>query len=398
MSKKNVKIQVVIIGAGASGLMCAIEAGKRGKTVLVMDHQPKPGQKIRMSGGGKCNFSNTHVSSSHYISSNPHFCKSALNQFSQWDFIRLLEKQDILYEERDHGQLFCKNSAMDILDMFLGECEKWGVSFLFNTAVDKALHLPEEGLFHLSTAENDYFCDSLVIATGGLSIPGVGASPFGYKIAEKFNIAVLPVRAGLVPFTLHLEDKETLSQLSGIAVDATVLTGKKQFRENILFTHRGLSGPAILQASLYWNPGDQIILNLLPEKNLFEIFKQVQKKGSKKAIKTLLAEDLPKRLIQALLEDNLAEKSLQETSHRQLKEICEKLQAVTLIPCGTEGYRTAEVTLGGVDCNEISSKTMEARHIKGLFFIGEVLDVTGMLGGYNLQWAWSSGFCAGKNV
>lgn len=398
MAKKTNQIDVLVIGAGASGLMCAGEAGKRGRRVLVIDHATKPGQKICMSGGGKCNFSNMHISSDHYISSNPHFCKSALKQFSNQAFTDLLKKHDIAFEERDHGRLFCKDSATDILDMLLKECRKGQVSFLLNTGILSVENRCQDNLFKISTTSADHFCKSLVIATGGLSIPNAGASPFGYKIAEQFNINVLPVRAGLVPFTLQPEDKIKLSPLSGIAVDAMVTAGKESFRENLLFTHRGLSGPAILQASSYWKPGQPIGINLLPDENLLETLKECQKKGSKKTIKSILADYLPKRLIQIMIEEKVVEQSIQETSLKKLNQICEKLHQFFITPCGTEGYRTAEVTLGGVDCNEISSKTMEARNIKSLFFTGEVLDVTGRLGGYNLQWAWSSGWCAGHNV
>ncbi|MBU1342565.1 MAG: NAD(P)/FAD-dependent oxidoreductase [Proteobacteria bacterium] len=397
MPKSVKKIDVLIIGAGASGLMCAIEAGKRGRSVLVIDQALKPGQKICLSGGGKCNFTNIQISSDHYISSNPHFCKSALKQFSQWDFIHLLEKHRLLYEERNHGQLFCKESAKNLLDMLLTECRGAHVLFLFNKAVI-CIEKLTGNQFKIMTTPNEIVCQSLVIATGGLSIPGAGASPFGYKIAEQFNIHVLPVRAGLVPFTLDPTDKKKLAPLSGIAVDAIVKVSKKQFRENILFTHRGLSGPAILQASSYWQPGQKIIINLLPDINLFDTLKNFQKNGSKKAIKSLLSNYLPKRLIHAIIQKNMAERSLQETSLKELLLICDTIHQWTIIPCGTEGYRTAEVTLGGVDVNEISSKTMEALSVKGLFFTGEVLDVTGRLGGYNLQWAWSSGWCAGQNV
>ncbi|MFH2093011.1 MAG: NAD(P)/FAD-dependent oxidoreductase [Pseudomonadota bacterium] len=398
MPKPVETIDVLIIGAGASGLMCAIEAAKRKRSVLVVDHAASPGRKIRMSGGGKCNFTNIDISSDHYISSNPHFCKSALKQFSQWDFIHLLEKHHIEFEQRDHGQLFCKHSASDILDMLLNQCAANHVSFVLNTTVNSIETENKDGQFKIFTPSMVYCCNALVIATGGLSIPGAGASPFGYKVAEQFNISVLPVRAGLVPLTLHLEDKAKLSQLSGIAVDAIVRTKKQSFREKLLFTHRGLSGPVILQASSYWTLGQPICINLLPEYPLFDTLKNTQKKGSKKTIKSILSAHLPKRLIQIMIEKNIADRSLQETSLKELDQICKSLQQWTLTPCGTEGYRTAEVTLGGVDCNEISSKTMEALNIKGLFFIGEVLDVTGWLGGYNLQWAWSSGWCAGQTV
>lgn len=448
-----VQTDVVVIGAGASGLMCAITAGKRGKRVLIIDHSKQPGAKILMSGGGRCNFTNRQISAQNYISHNPHFCKSALKQYTQWDFIELLQNHNIQFEERGHGELFCCNSSREILDMLLKECAKAGVNFKMSCPIDRIERLEssnsseseqldkieqvenrekralvihnqnhvecdKEDRFRIFTASEIYQCRSLVIATGGLSIPSSGSTPFGYRIAEQFGIKICSPRAGLVPFTLNPSDKAILAPLSGIAVDALVQieqessekerseknrsrrdqSGKRSFRENILFTHRGVSGPAILQISSYWHPGETIKVNLLPDLDLFELLIRKQKEFQSRKVKSILSEMLPKRLITALIPERYCEMRLGDTPHKDLREISEKLQQWSIKPAGTEGYRTAEVTLGGVDCGYIVSKSMEARDVKGLFFTGEVLDVTGWLGGYNLQWAWSSGWCAGKAV
>lgn len=391
------KTDVIIIGAGASGLMCAIEAGKRNRDVIVLDHADKPGKKILMSGGGRCNFTNNDISPSNYISRNPNFCKSALSRFNQWDFLDLVQKCKIPFHEREHGQLFCDNSSKDILDMLLSECKKAKVSIRLNTGIKK-IERSDDGFFIIESDKSIFACRSLVIATGGLSIPSSGASPFGYKIAEQFGIRIWPTAAGLVPFTLRPDDKEKLSPLSGIAVECIVSSKLKSFRENVLFTHRGLSGPAILQISSYWQSGDIITVNLLPDINMNEELKKAQKQRSQLKLKTFLAEYLPKRLVAAIIHDKEAEKPLQEISHKKFTEIAAHIHQWNVKPNGTEGYRTAEVTCGGVDCNAISSKTMESKEYPGLFFTGEVLDVTGWLGGYNLQWAWSSGWCAGQYV
>jgi len=399
MSNTLTKIDVLIIGASASGLMCAIEAGKRGRKVIVLDHANKPGKKILMSGGGRCNFTNYDVRSSNYISHNPHFCKSALSRYTQWDFIDMVNKYQIPYHERDHGQLFCDDSAKDILNMMLSESQKANVEILLNCDVNSIdAQNDENSIFIIETSMGNYKAISLVIASGGLSIPKMCASPFGYKIAEQFGHHVWSTRAGLVPFTLQPEDKELFSTLSGIAVDSIVSNERIQFRENILFTHRGLSGPAILQLSSYWQPGEAIYINLLPDMDVVDFLKKRQYTQLKNKLKNVLGEILPKRVVLTLLGHDIVEKSLQEISHAQFYEIAQKLQKWKINPNGTEGYRTAEVTLGGVDCNELSSKTMESRKIAGLFFIGEVVDVTGWLGGYNFQWAWSSGWCAGQVV
>ena len=391
------KVDVIIIGASASGLMCAIEAAKRGRKVIVLDHANKAGKKILMSGGGRCNFTNYDVSTENYISHNTHFVKSALSRFTQWDFIAMVESYEIPYHEREHGQLFCDDSSKDILNLLLDECEKENVRILLKTDiinVDKK----SEHHFIIKSSNNDYHCQSLVIATGGLSIPKMGATPFGYKIAEQFNIKVWPTSAGLVPFTLHKHDKETLSDLSGIAIDSVVNTKNMSFRENILFTHRGLSGPAILQISSYWSAGEAIEVNLLPDLDLLEELTTAYKSHPQIKLKTLIHKLLPKRLVNVFIEEELLDKTLQEISHKQFQVIAATLQNWSIKPNATEGYRTAEVTLGGVDCDALSSKTFESKTVSGLYFIGEVMDISGWLGGYNFQWSWSSGWWAGQYV
>lgn len=387
---------VIIIGAGASGLMCAAEAGKRGRSVLVLEQSAKPGNKIRMSGGGRCNFTNYDVGPEHYLSHNPHFVKSALSRFTQWDFIALVERYHIPYHEREHGQLFCNESARDILEMLLAECRAGDVSLQMKTTIEH-VEVKGEG-FMLRTSRGNYGCDSLVIATGGLSIPTMGSSPFGYRIADQFGINVWPPSAGLVPFTLQPKEKERLSHLSGIAVDAQVETGDASFRENVLFTHRGLSGPAILQVSNYWQPGNPITIDWLPTEDVEVMLEEAKSQHPKQLLKTLLGRMLPARLVAELLTQAILETPMGQLSKKQIETIKQQLHYWSIIPAGTEGYRTAEVTRGGVDCDAVSSKTMEAKAIPGLYFIGEVLDVTGWLGGYNFQWAWASGWCAGQYV
>jgi hypothetical protein len=381
--------------------MCAIEAAKRQRRVLVLDHANKPGKKILMSGGGRCNFTNYTITADNYISHNPHFCKSALSRFSQWNFIQLVEQYQIPYHERKHGQLFCDNSARDILDMLLSECNKYGVEIRLNTTIENIKQNDSSRFITkiIHNKEQQWIdSESLVVATGGLSIPKMCASPLGYQIAEQFNIKIWPTRAGLVPFTLHEKDKQQFSHLTGIAVDATVECNQQQFRENLLFTHRGLSGPAILQASSYWQPGDSIIVNLLPDVELKEILVDARKDTPQRKLKSILVQYLPKRLITTFIETDYLDNDLQHLSQQDLNNVCAALQNWVLQPNGTEGYRTAEVTLGGVDCDCLSSKTMQTTTVKGLFFIGEVVDVTGWLGGYNFQWAWSSGWSAGQYV
>lgn len=391
------KVDVVIIGAGAAGLMCAIEAGKRGRRVLVLDHANKVGKKILMSGGGRCNFTNEQISPSKFISHNPHFCKSALSRYTQWDFIALVQKHQIAYHHKTLGQLFCDESAKDIVAMLLKEAEWAGVSIRLNTPI-KSLEKLADKTFIVKTAQESITCESLVVATGGLSIPTMGASPYGYQIAERFGIKVWPTRAGLVPLTLHIEDKERLAALSGIASTSRVSTDQIDFNESILFTHRGLSGPSILQISSYWQPGEALHIQLLPEQDLLAYLKEAKLNHPKRSVVTVLSELLPKRLLEVFLTAEELALTLANVSDKTLISMADRFQAWVIKPNGTEGYRTAEVTLGGVDCDAISSKTMEALAVPGLFFIGEVLDVSGWLGGYNFQWAWSSGWAAGQVV
>jgi len=390
-------VDVLIIGASASGLMCAIEAGKRNRRVLVIDHAERAGKKIIMSGGGRCNFTNLDVSAENYLSENPHFAKSALSRYTQWDFIDMVSRYNISYHERSHGQLFCDDSAKDILAMLMSECEKNSVKVLLNTTIE---HLDQvaDNTYLVSTGRGKMSCRSLVIATGGLSFPKIGATPFGYKIAEQFEINVIPTRAGLVPFTLQPEDKKRFSPLSGIALESVVSNSSSSFRENILFTHRGLSGPAILQVSSYWRAGEELSIDLLPDRNLLEVLTQEYKSRTKQKLKNTLAQLLPKRVIETLIKPMILDCIVADLSQKQIQHVADSIHHWKIRPNGTEGYRTAEVTIGGIDCNEISSKTLEAKRVKGLYFVGEVLDVTGWLGGYNFQWAWSSGWCAGQYV
>ncbi len=396
MPDKLCKTDVLIIGASASGLMCAIEAGKRGRNVIVLDHANKAGKKILMSGGGHCNFTNIEVDASNFISHNTHFCKSALSRYTQWDFIALVNQHNIPWHQRELGKLFCNNSANDILIMLLDECKKAKVKIILNCDIKK-INRRVHSDFITETSLGKFQSHSLVIASGGLSIPKMCASPFGYKIAEQFGHHIWTTSAGLVPFTLQPHDKEKLETLSGISVSSVVSNKRCLFNENILFTHRGLSGPAILQISSYWQPGEAIIINLLPGIDAVDWLVTRQRRQAKIKLKTILSEVLPKRLIPILLGAD-ADKPLQEISSKGFSSIAQQLQHWTLKPNGTEGYRTAEVTLGGVDCNELSSKTMESNRVSGLYFIGEVVDVSGWLGGYNFQWAWSSGWCAGQVV
>ncbi len=397
MPPKPIKTDVLIIGAGAAGLMCAVEAGKRGRSTLVLDHANKAGKKILMSGGGRCNFTNTDVSASNFISQNSHFCKSALSRFTQWDFIALVERYRIPYHERDLGKLFCDISAKDILNMLLTECKQAQVKLRLECNIDSVTK-HTDGHFDIHTLQGHFQASSLVIACGGLSIPKMCATPLGYKLAEQFGHHIWPTAAGLVPLTLQPQDKASLAELSGISVLSEVSNSRACFKENILFTHRGLSGPAILQISSYWQPGEAITVNLLPDLDLTAWLNTQHATHPNSKLKTRLAELLPKRLIPALLGAETADTPLQEFSKERLTDIVLQLQQWLLKPNGTEGYRTAEVTLGGVDCNELSSKTMQSSKVDGLYFIGEVVDVTGWLGGYNFQWAWSSGWCAGQVV
>ena len=384
----------IIIGAGASGLMCAIEAGKRGRRVLVLDHVAKPGNKIRVSGGGRCNFTNLRTSPEHYISQNRHFCTSALKRFPPAAFISLLNKHGIPFHEEEDGQLFCDRSAEDIINMLLRECREAEVVVKTGVTIDK---ITEEDGFIIATPDSLFSAASMVIATGGLSYRQLGASPFGYRIAEQFGLNVVAPKPALVPFTLNQKDLAALKKLAGISVDAIVTVDKKKFRGSILFTHRGLSGPPILQASSFWNE-EEIEINLLPERDSTAWFKKKKDERPKAELKTILSELLPKRFVEYTCETWLESKPMGQLSDKALLDIAGSFTCWKIKPGGTEGYRTAEVTRGGVDTTELSSKTMEASKVKGLYFIGEVVDVTGELGGYNLQWAWSSGWCAGQFV
>ena len=388
---------VVIIGAGAAGLMCAIEAGKRGRRVLVLDHANKPGKKILMSGGGRCNFTNLSVEPENFISHNPHFCRSALSRYTPWQFIDLVQKHEIAYHEKTLGQLFCNGKSKAIVEMLLAECADASVTVQLNTPIKK-IQRQAEGGFLLDTHQGQVTCQSLVIATGGLSIPTMGASPFGYKVAEQFGLTVHSTRAALVPFTLHDQDKNHLSDLVGVAVPCEVSVAQQQFREGMLFTHRGLSGPAMLQISSYWQTGETLSVNFLPDEDLFALLVAAQKQTPTQLLKNVLPRYFPKRFVAVWLTDTEQQKTLADCSNALFREVADRFQAWQIQPNNTEGYRTAEVTLGGVDCDALSSKTFEVKTVPGLYFIGEVLDVTGWLGGYNFQWAWASGYAAGQYV
>lgn len=408
----NKEYDVIILGAGAAGLMTALTAAKRNKSVLVLEKSNKEGKKILMSGGGKSNFTNLYVEAENFLSENPHFCKSALNRFTPDDFIRMVERHQIDYEEKKHQQLFCINSSKDILNMLLSECADSGVEILTNAdtkKVNKKINKESKNLYEVityldtkkSAKKTSFHCLSLVIATGALSIPSLGGSGFGYELAKEFNLTLIPRRASLVPFMFSDEIKGLCENLSGLSVMTEVSSNGNKFSESMLFTHRGLSGPVILQISNYWNPGDEININLLPDNDFSEILLGEKNNNPKITIKRKLNSYLPKALVTEL-EDFYwpAEKDLMlaEISNEKIFKIGNFLNNWTLKPAATEGYRTAEVTLGGVNTNSVDSKTMETNEHAGLFFVGEVLDVTGHLGGYNFQWAWASGYSAGLVV
>lgn len=386
--------KITIVGAGAAGLFCAGLLGQRGYDVTIIDNGKKIGRKILMSGGGKCNFTNLTVEASNYISQNPHFCKSALKRFSQWDFIQLVNEYKIAYHEKDHGQLFCDNSAQDIVDMLAQECQKGQVKFMLQTQLEEVESV-DKG-FKLYTSQGCIETEQLIVATGGQSMPALGMTSIGYKIAEKFAIPVVPVKAGLVPFTLHKPLLDVLSTLSGIAVPVEVSNERIRFKENLLFTHRGLSGPAILQISSYWQAGESIIINLLPGKLFESTLKPLLEQNRNQTVRNCLSQILPKRLIEALIQLNLiTDITVKQLNPKQQQNLYNTLTQWCITPNGTEGYRTAEVTLGGVSTDALSSKTMAVKSYPNLYFIGEVVDVAGWLGGYNFQWAWSSAFaCA----
>ena len=384
---------VVIIGAGASGLICAIEAGKRNRSVLVIDHARKTGNKIRISGGGRCNFTNRHVSADHYLSRNRHFCKSALSRYTPDDVMALLAKHQISFHEEDSGRFFCDSSSSAVIGMLGRECRNAGVEVRLNCAV---ITIEHDGSFIIATTGGRYRSPALVISTGGLSWPKTGASDLGFRIAQQFNIRVIPHRPGLVPLVFSVKDREFCRSLSGVSCDAAVSCASVSFRGSILFTHRGMSGPAILQTSSYWNPGDAVSIDLLPDKDAYELL--LRHRRSRREIQNLLSQFLPARFIQAWCREYLQIKPLCQFTAKELQEAGRKLNSWQVHPSGTEGYNIAEVMVGGIDTDELSSRTMETKKVPGLFFTGEVLDVTGHLGGYNLHWAWASGHAAGQHV
>jgi predicted Rossmann fold flavoprotein len=396
---------VIVIGAGAAGMMCAAQAGQRGRRVLILDHAAKLAEKIRISGGGRCNFTNLDVTVANYLSRNPQFCRSALARFTPGHFLEMMARYAIPWHEREHGQLFCDDSAQDIIDMLRSECESGQVSWAMPCKLESVGPGSEAGeRFILDTSHGHFTCASLVIATGGLSIPKIGASPLGYRIAEQFGLPIIAPKPALVPLTLAPEELEIYKELAGMAFDAVAECGAGRFRENLLFTHRGLSGPVVLQASSYWQArdygggdgGSQVTINLFPAENVRQWL--VERARSKTLLGNLLTERLPKRFAHAWCEQRDWNKPTNQFTPKELDAIADALSGWAITPNGTLGYAKAEVTLGGVDTRALSSKTMEARQVPGLYFIGEVMDVTGHLGGYNFQWAWASGHAAGQAV
>ncbi|MBD1551818.1 NAD(P)/FAD-dependent oxidoreductase [Pseudomonas sp. C2L11] len=388
---------VMVIGAGAAGLMCAAQAGYRGRQVLLLDHANKPGKKILMSGGGRCNFTNLHTEPANFLSQNPHFCKSALARYTQWDFIELVQRHGVAYHEKKLGQLFCDHKASDILDLLLAECEWAGVQLCLGTAVQHIEREPSGG-YRLASDLGELHCEALVIATGGLSIPTLGATGFGYEVARQFGHSVLPTRAGLVPFTITDQFKALCTELSGTSVDCSVRCNGQVFRENLLFTHRGLSGPAMLQISSFWQPGDTLYIDLLPDRDALAWLREQQSARPNSELRTLLGEVFTRKMANLLADNGFASRPMKQYTPSELETLAERLSSWALVPAGTEGYRTAEVTLGGIDTREVSSKTLESLKSPGLYFVGEVLDVAGHLGGFNFQWAWASGHAAGQVV
>lgn len=391
------KCNVLILGAGAAGMMCAIRAGQRGRSVILIDHAKAPGEKIRISGGGRCNFTNVHTSPKNYLSSNPHFAKSALARYTPRDFIGLVEKHRIAFHEKALGQLFCDDSAKDIIRMLLGEMQAVGAKLRLQTEITSVEAIGTGG-FRVATSGGIIEADSLVIATGGKSIPKMGATGFAYRVAEQFGLPIIETRPGLVPLTLDPAALEKLAPLSGIAVPAELFHGKTSFKEALLFTHRGLSGPAILQISSFWREGDEISLKMEPELDVIGHLKAAKKTNGRQSAQTVLGDILPKRLAQHVTERAGVTGNLGDMSDKTLGTLASAVQDWSIKPSGSEGYRTAEVTLGGVDTTHLDSRTMQAKAVPGLYFIGECVDVTGWLGGYNFQWAWASGHAAGESV
>ena len=388
------KFDVIIVGAGAAGMMSAIEAGKRGRKVLLVDHYKKIGEKIRISGGGRCNFTNIHTNPNKFLSQNPKFVKSALSQYTQNDFINLINKYEIKFHEKKLGQLFCDHSAQQIVEMLLKECELANVTILKEFVIKEIDK--ENNEYYVSTETEKFSSESLIIATGGLSVPKIGATSFGYEIAKKFDHDIIETLPALVPLTFNEKILEMCKELTGLSVEAIVSFNKTLFQEGMLFTHRGLSGPSILQISSYWKLGNNIKVNLSPKLNIYQLLEEKRKLNPKFDILNIISEILPKRLAQIICSENKVSGNISELSNKILKQLSENINNWLINPTGSEGYRTAEVTLGGVNTKELSSKTMMSNKHKNLFFIGEVVDVTGHLGGYNFQWAWSSGYVAGQ--
>jgi predicted Rossmann fold flavoprotein len=389
---------VVVLGAGAAGMMCAIEAGKRGRRVLILDHAKAPGEKIRISGGGRCNFTNVNSAPANFLSANPKFCVSALRRYRPADFIALVQRYGIAFHEKTLGQLFCDGSAKQVIEMLLTEMDRAGVTLRLETEVKGVARDADDGGYVVSTSRGPMRCASLVVATGGKSIPKMGATGLGYDLAQQFGLDIVETRPALVPLTFEVKTLERLAPLSGVALDAVVASGKTKFAEAMLFTHRGLSGPAILQISSYWREGGEISVDMAPGVDVFQTLRAARTATPKRALATVLSEILPKRLAQLIAEDAGAYGNLADCSDVLLRGVAATVNAWTFKPVGSEGYRTAEVTLGGVDTDGLDSRTMEAKAAPGLYFIGEVVDVTGWLGGYNFQWAWASGWCAGQAV
>ncbi len=388
---------VVIIGAGAAGMMCAIEAGKRGRRVVVIDHARAPGEKIRISGGGRCNFTNIHASPRNFLSGNPHFCKSALARYRPQDFVALVERHGIDWHEKTLGQLFCDHSAKDIIRMLMAEMRAAGVQLRLETSIGEVERTASG--FRVTTSAGAVDAASLVVASGGKSIPKMGATGLAYRIAEQFGLPVVETRPALVPLTLDQAQLTKLGALAGVAADAEARFGKAAFREAVLITHRGLSGPAILQISSYWREGEEIVLRLMPDIDIASILKGMRRTNGRQAVQTALADILPRRLAQFFADEaKLTGRMLADLSDKAIDALSRSIQAWAVKPAGSEGYRTAEVTLGGVDTRALDSRTMQANEIPGLYFVGECVDVTGWLGGYNFQWAWASGFVAGQDV
>ncbi len=386
-------VDVLVLGAGGAGLFCAMTAGRRGRSVAVLDHSAKPGRKLLISGGGRCNFTNTGAGPANYHSQNPHFCRSALARFTPADFIALVEKHQIPYHEKTLGQLFCDGQAKELLAMLLAECADVGAQLHLPTTISNVERTADG--FRVASDRGEWACAKLVLATGGLSIPPLGATDFGYRLARQFGMKVVRTDPALVPFTLAAGD---LPDLSGVAVDAEVSCNGTSFKEAVLFTHKGLSGPAILQISTWWMPGDEVVIDLLPGRDVAELLRTAKRTGAKQSLPNQLSELLPKRLIQTWVQRFAIPDSVHHLSEAEIARIAACFHQWTITPDGTEGYRTAEVTRGGIDTAELSSKTMEATKVPGLHCIGEVVDVTGWLGGYNFQWAWASAHAAGTAV